>query len=156
MTNKFAHLHNWASCYEKLRIRISGSVDTRNIAVLRREPKVYPSSTRDTKTWSNTRSLFSSRLFSASATHYLCRERDSKVVKTIAWSAIERLHHSQEDRGLDALEGQVIKNHTGRMHVNCSPRAFLGHWHILITLYHGQQPENTATLSLQVSYDITP
>ena len=53
-----------------------------------------------------------------SNTHNLCRERDSKGVKAIAWSAIERLHLSEADRVLDRFEGQVCRDQTGRMHVN--------------------------------------
>ena len=45
---------------------------------------------------------------------------------TIALSAIQRPHPSQADRGLDRLEGQVIRNKAGRMYVNFSLRAFLG------------------------------
>ena len=101
--------------------------------------------------------MFSSSLFSVSTTHYLCRERDSKGVITIPWSAIQRLHVSEADRWLNGVEGKAIRNHTGRTHVNCSLRAFLGRWHcILITLYHAQVSENTATLSPQVSYGTTP
>ena len=97
--------------------------------------------------------MFSFRHFSVSTTHYLCRERDSKGVITIGWSAIQRLHPSQADHGLDRIEGQVVRNHTGRRYLNCSLRDFLGRWHyILITLYNAQESEYTATLSPQVSY----
>jgi hypothetical protein len=68
--------------------------------------------------FSKTRSLFSSSLFFALTTHYLCRERDSKGYMTFALSAIQRLDPYEADRDLNRLDGHVIRNQTGRIHVN--------------------------------------